>query len=835
MGYDPPPGNPGLKERLNEQLARVNLEPETSAEKITLAAAASGKAIWLGLETPASHLEETIIRHQFVKTILQPIFQFRQQNKDITSIYEWTGDHGPYTQAEMQLIEKTLSLEKKLTFAEQMRPTTTHPDNNLRGDFLATLISALAHMSNHKDTVQPPLPLALSGAIISGPLDLANQTRKASLNLSYCTFEETLILNQARLTELSLEGCQCPGIEAMNAHIFGPTNLKDGFKCAGALAFDHAVFKGPFNANAAILSHPPQSGPAFSLRNATCMSIFSLGESFSVEGQIDFTNLKSHDDVHCNHAILTILPDTPNQPALIIEGADITGNLELGGNFSAIGSLYISKSRIGGTLITSGGSFQNPYQDGDLPAILIEDTKVDHHIIMQYANILGGLSLSNIQLGGNLNLSNSACAAKLRNGKLSALHISDLNIKGHLYMNQCAIRGKVLLQHTTIGKTLDCSSSAFENISVSELGETLAFENVTIGYSAILANGLNAKGHITFRKTDIQADLNMAGGHFEGDINLIDTKINGTLQFDQPGETTSFFNKTINLVNTKTGTLTDSKGSWPEKLIQSNFSYNQFGKGLNISAADRIRWLEKEGTFNPAAYDHLSETMKNSGQTLEAQKIARNKAEKAYWHTYEKTINRSNAYGVPPTPFILNLRTLFNWPPRAIYWLIYGWLWQYGLSASRMALSALLLIALGTAIYHKGEKQGLFYPQDPAITLSKLQTQCSPENGQSWTRCKQSSLPEFSPLLYSLDATLPFVDLKQTANWQPIGRNITIDLPTPSCFKWAKPCLDVKWRTIKLSGWSLSFLLIVQTFMGWLIVIGLGLTAFKALKGKKSV
>lgn len=835
MVIDASPAGQGRKQFLSTRLDEAGLAPTTSAENIALAAAASGKAVWLGLETPASHLEETVIRPDFAKTVLASILELRKKNQDIASIYEWTGSFGPYTPREMALIEKTLSLDKNQPFAEQMRPPTTHPDNNLRASFVTTLLSALAEVDHQHRLSPEETGLNISGAVITGPLNLAGDHQQQSLQFAYCSFNETITLTSAHLNELTLEGCHCPGINAAYARIDGPTNLINGFYATGPIQFEHAVLNGPFNGTGAILSPKDHDAPTLSLRHATLKSGLSFGDNFSAEGQLDFSHLTCEQDIKCNHAILTIFPENQYVPAMLVERATIGGNLELGGNFSAIGSILIKGTTINGALNMEGGSFQNPFPESDQPAMILEDCAINHHMEMRYANILGAMKMKHIRLNGDLDLSNIACSAKQRKGKTTALSMDDIIIPGSLNLKESAIRGKILLENLKIGQSLHLEGAGLENISVSQMGNAFTLSGVTINGNANFAGGLDAKGHISFNTVRIDGNLNMAGSRFEGDVQLDNTTIEGTLSFDNPAEAISTFDGAIAIVNSHARILADHKGSWPDDLVLTNFTYDHFGPGVNVNAIERMKWLNLQPAYTPSSWRQLIRTLTHDGHAVEAHKVRQQKAKRDYWHAYNNNIHYSNKFGVPPSPFMVNMRTLFYWPLTALIWLIYGGLWSYGLSAARLLVITLIIICGGAFFYHKAEQQGLLMPAAPQLLSGQWKQQCSTGGPLNWTGCEQLPLPRFSPLFYSTDASLPFINLEQTAHWRPAEKSLKLDLPLPGCLQWDKACLTPKWITVHLKQQSLLHFKRAQTLFGWLLLAGLLLIALRTFLPKRQV
>ena len=124
-------------------LPSPGLKPENTAERLCLEALKIGQSIWVDPEPDAStQLEDISIRPGFCHSILRQIFKRRQENQDITSIYEWTNLNGPFTTRELQLVETTMALDKTLPFAAQMRPRPEQTQTLIRADFLRSVIQS---------------------------------------------------------------------------------------------------------------------------------------------------------------------------------------------------------------------------------------------------------------------------------------------------------------------------------------------------------------------------------------------------------------------------------------------------------------------------------------------------------------------------------------------------------------------------------------------------------------------------------------------------------------------------------------------------------------------
>ncbi len=812
-------------EALTALLQYHDLSPQTQAETFTLQAILENKTIWLGLENPDNQFEQTIIRPNFAQNVLAKIFQHRQNNQDITTLYEWTGQHSPFSPAETQLIEMAMSLDKALPFADQVRPTTLLPENNIRGPFLSLLLNALETVPSDPTKLSVPQKLTLSGATITGPLELTGNQRNLILHLTYCIFDSPLKLNQSHLTSLTLNGSLCPGIEAENITVKDKTNLTNGFQSTAPVSFARAHFYGPLSINDAKFFSTEGDHPVLSLQEAVCKSTIKFeGQSF-VHGTINCKGITCHQDM--NFTGLNITSNQPQNSALYFDNATLKADLDLGGNFSAIGTTLLKGTTIHGNFNAIGGTFQNLSTEGDRTTLQLQNCHLKNQINFQYANFLGPIAFENCSIGGDCDLSNIACSAQMKQGAISALRIENCDIASNLFLAQSVIKGQISLKHTKLANSFNCSFSALENVNVEHVGHTLNIEHVHIGYNLLLGNGFVSKGHVNINSSQINNDLICTGAHFQGQLEIKNTAIQGCLNLDHPSKPETKFENTLSLMGTHTHTLQDDKRSWPAHLNLTNFTFEHFAKDSPLSAQERLSWLARYNSNNTIAYTQTINAYTRKGKHHQASQIAHAKAHRDYWQTLKDNINRRNKHGIPPAPIIQKLRTVFLWPMHALTWLIYGGLWRYGYGITRLILITLFVIAMGGIVYQKAEHQNLFMPKAIELTLDEQFATCKPEKGGSWTKCELSQIPSFSPWLYSVDAALPWLNLQQTANWHPRESNFQLSLPTPSCLQWSNQCLKTKWSPIDLGKKSLRNITLTQTIFGWILSLGILLVIYK--------
>ncbi|NED04286.1 oxidoreductase, partial [Streptomyces sp. SID6648] len=118
-------------------------------------------------------------------------------------------------------------------------PDPAPPDQVIRAEVVAALLLG-AHTANAPGD-RPAL--RLTGARITGRLDLGFTDITAPVHLTDCRFDETPLLRAARTRELSLTGCALPGLVADTAQIDAGLTLTH-CRLTGPLVLDRAQING---------------------------------------------------------------------------------------------------------------------------------------------------------------------------------------------------------------------------------------------------------------------------------------------------------------------------------------------------------------------------------------------------------------------------------------------------------------------------------------------------------------------------------------------------------------------------------------------------------------
>lgn len=810
--------------------------PQTEAEVIAQNAILNKSAVWVSPENVSdnsSEYENSLIRPHFCHQILHPIFQRRLENQDITSIYEWTNLHNPFTPRELELIDITMALDKSIPFADQMRPNSENPQTHIRAEFLKHLIEKAGQATNTDQITNSPLlsptdptsvllshtkEIYISGATITGQLDLSYQNVKLPLHLTYCQFDAPIKLNQSTLADLTLRGSHCPGLSANGSTINGATTLTDGFAAIGTVEFIGSILRGPFNASGGsfVSSGTSINMSALSLQLTHVKNNIYLGEKFNADGMVNLQGTKCDLDLTCHGHIVNQQQDKSGC-ALLCDNSKINGNVKLGETFSAIGGVWFRGTTIGGNLETIGASFHNFSPKGKSDALIIQNSHISNKAIFLYANIVGRLTIQNSQINSDCNLSFIACSNKTSDGNGKVLNINQSNIGGSIALAESTFKGKVSILETSIANKLDCTFTIIENVTVEQFGEALRVENTTIGHDFNLAYGFSAKGHVRADHVKIGGNLICNGGHFHGELELSNCKINHELSFDKANDPEAKFENIITLKDTHTESLADLSRSWPEQIIQSNFTYKKFAPDAPYSAIQRTKWLELNPQFAPMAYQQTIKALNYMGHKHHAKTLSIELANKSYWQSIalKPEFNAVSVKPKPPSP-LQKLYHLSFMPIYVIWWLFHGKWLGFGYKSSRLFITTFVLLALATLLNITAEQKSLFIPKSTDITLSALYNKCNPDMGGSWTRCNIIEVPDFSPALYALDTMLPILDLDQYSNWRALKRDYIQEVPTPTCLQLNKACLNVKWLPINMGPSTLRYAILGQLAFGWL-------------------
>jgi hypothetical protein len=463
--------------------------------------------------------------------------------------------------------------------------------------------------------------------------------------------------------------------------------------------------------------------------------------------------------------------------SLDMEGASFGGNLRLAGAVVA-GELSLVGARIGGSA--------NLDRIGVAKGLNLERIAVAHNLLLRHAalpgvDLLGGsvkadLLLRDSSISGWAWLENLDIGSDLfmERARLERTDLPGARIGGNLVMTGASIDGPADLRGIKIGQDLLMDGAGFRSVAMpdADIGYNLRFDgsrvaeaismpsghvghtlsmgqlgsfdgHVDLGYvrvdggvrltRSIFAGGVGLDGAVIgqdFSVTEgalisgllrmtfarVGANVDLTGGSFDS-VDLTGTIVGAEIRLASRGYAAIAWRPAAKLVlrNVSAKALQDLPDAWPTTVDLEGFTYQQLGgyresQSNDVaarSAQSFIAWLAKQPQYSPQPYRTLAEVLRGAGFPDKAKQVLY-------------------------AGFLREWRGLAGlaWFWQGLRWAIIG----FGLYPQRSAIWILILVPLGAIIVG-------FEPQ---VRLRRMRL--------------------IDRLIYSLDALLPFVTLRQEHN-----------------------------------------------------------------------
>jgi hypothetical protein len=593
----------------------------------------------------------------------------------------------------------------------------------------------------------------IKAARIEGALDLtdcsgAGGAGLPALALVECEIPELVDVSHARLARLSFKGSRLVRIDATETQIDGELDLCD----------------------VAPLGEPGQETLTAKLRGAR------------IDGDVLARNAKFARGV-----------DSADD-ALMLQGADITGNVLLDGAFEAFGCVWLMHARIAGGLSCDGAQFLNRSEDALGQAIAADGAEIGS-VILRKVKAEGEVRFVSARIARDFDFSDGA---SLRNEFGCALMLSNADIGGQAFGDGTKIQGQLWLQNTNVARNLDLRGAEITHRTTPRgdaYGRAIDGTSMTVGGGAML-QGANIKGEVFFADARIAGYLAFGGGRFINPgnwaIRAPNAKIGSNVTFTLPENGFApHGQKTVieggcKLARARIGgrlgwAALELRGPGPNGEKGGVFSFDDSvidgaveARGLVTQQHARI---DASGASCLSLEDDLKTGWGVEGGQLDLEGFAYgridNKDER--WSHRLKWLNRSGAR-FSPQPFTHAAQVYARAGRREdarrillaqhdkrtivasagpITWLLsslFGAIAGYGLAPIRIARALILFLAIGVAGVLTMNAQGaLVTPQG---------TQC---NGA------------VEPALYAVDVALPVIDLGQESRCGP-GRTARAEL-----------------------------------------------------------
>lgn len=311
----------------------------------------------------------------------------------------------------------------------------------------------------------------LKGARIEGALDLtdcsgAGGAGLPALALVECEIAEPVDISHARLARFSLKGSRLSRLLAVETQIDGELDLCD----------------------VAPLGAPGQETLTAKLRGVR------------IDG-----------DVLARGAKFARATDSDDD-AIMLQGADIAGNVLLDGAFECFGCIWLNNARIEGGLSCEGATLLNRSDDASGQAINADGAEFGT-VLLRKVKAEGEVRFASARIARDFDISEGS---SFRNEMGAALMLANAEIGGQLFGDTVKIAGQLWLQSTNVARNLDlrgCEISHRTTPRGDVFGRAVDAASVSVG-GAALFHGANIKGELFLADARIAGYLAFGGGRF---------------------------------------------------------------------------------------------------------------------------------------------------------------------------------------------------------------------------------------------------------------------------------------------------------------------------------
>lgn len=413
-------------------------------------------------------------------------------------------------------------------------------------------------------------------------------------------------------------------------------------------------------------------------------------------------------------------------------GIRVKGDVALRNGFRADGEVGLMDAHIGGQLDCSRGQFINPSKEG------IEDSGIalnadgisvagsvylrgkspdDNPSTKEWFRVEGCVRFLRAQLGENLECTYGDFINPPRKGHQAsgvALFADVISIKGSIFL-RARFTGEVRLLDARIETTLECQHGVFINPKqtgsdkneIENSGDALSLHRSAIGGDVFLTDGFRAQGSVTLSRAHIEGHLYCTEGDFK----------DADLWLDYA--TAKFFG--------------DDGSSRPRKdhLHLNGFVYQVI---YPLDASERLKWLQlqPESPFYSQPYLQLAKALAEADNEEGRVKILVAMKDRDW------SVNRRGL-----------MSQLGRWPFKIAV--------GYGYRPLMAIWELMALSGLGWIVYRRSYLAGGIVPTDKDACTGFRKAE----------RKIPAQYPSFSPLIYSVENSLPLVKLGQGDKWQP--------------------------------------------------------------------
>ena len=367
------------------------------------------------------------------------------------------------------------------------------------------------------------------------------------------------------------------------------------------------------------------------------------------------------------------------------------------------------------------------------------------------------------------------------------LHADGVHVSGSVFLRGSRSMGELRLINAMIGSNLECDAAEFVSTN-KDVVDALNVQGAIVRGDIFLREDSKEKrsfisdGDIELVGAQIGGDLDCTGGKIKGVLDARRAIIKGAFIWMKMVDPSA---STLNLRDASTYALRDDSESWPAEghLWPEGFLYvTQVDESSHHRS--RLDWLARMKPFAPSPYRQLAKVLRDSGDEdgsiealVEMERMQRSE------HLLER-----------PGSAILRFNIGYGYHPLWAAWELLG------------------LAGLGWIIYRRGYLAGAITPKEKSAYEHYRDPESNPPC--HYTR--------FSPLVYSIENSLPLVNLGQTDCWGPDPNSQIL-----SAQKSQRAPLETLWHLIKSPSDLRCFLaktttspIFLQRFLWVQIILG---------------
>jgi len=375
----------------------------------------------------------------------------------------------------------------------------------------------------------------------------------------------------------------------------------------------------------------------------------------------------------------------------------------------------------------------------------------------------------------------------------NSIRADDLKVSGSVFLRGSRARGQLRLVNAVIGSNLELDGGEF----VSTKGAGGSGAGADSFNTALNMQGVTVRGDLFLRKessptkkpfishgdielvgAQIGGDLDCTGADIDGVLDARRVLVKGALIWMKLAKPTA-----LNLRDASAYALRDDPNSWPPKgsFWPEGFVYVSQVEDT-AKARSRLEWLDRMVPFSPRPYRQLAKVLKEAGDLNGATEVLMEM----------ERLQQSQTILGRPVSAVLRTTVGYGYHPLWAFWELLG------------------LAGLGWVAYRRGYRCGAMTPTEK----------------EAYEHFKEKDSPplyyqRFSPLVYSIENSLPLIKLGQADCWAPDPNAES----TPGLGPWkdavgftqiAGQC----WRLLRSYTASPSFLrgfLWVQIILGWIL------------------